>query len=239
MNNTGVSFYQRLKNHFAYSWWKYLILAVVSIGGWNLIYSATAYKPPADRMLTVYIANSGVSSEATEYLSQKALENDPNLEDASVISIAYTESDYYGQMRLTTYMGAGEGDIYILRKDIYDNLVSSGGMVHLDEWIRDSLIDLNGADIQSGYAMDDEGMRAILGLPLTDLYGLMDLGIDNRELMLVVMQFSGNHPAAQRFINWLFTEMKTEKPNWLLEYEEEHAEEITNTFGTASDISSY
>ncbi len=239
MGKTGVSFYQRLKNHFTYAWWKYLILAVAAIGGWNLIYSATAYKPPADRMLTVYIANSGVSSDATESLSQKALENDSTLEDAAVISIDYNDSDYYGQMRLTTYMGAGEGDIYILRKDIYDGLVSAGGMVHLDEWIQEGLIDLNGADVQAGYAMDDEGERAILGLPLTELYGLMEYGIDNRELVLTVMQFSGNHPATQRFINWLFTEMKTEKPDWLIEYEQEHAEETTDMLNTVSDISSY
>jgi len=36
----------KLQNHFTYSLWKYALLAVVAIFGWNIVYSMTAYQPP-------------------------------------------------------------------------------------------------------------------------------------------------------------------------------------------------
>ena len=48
---------KRLKTHFAYSWWKYALAAVLSVMGVSLVFSATRYEPPADRQLTVYVLN--------------------------------------------------------------------------------------------------------------------------------------------------------------------------------------
>ena len=218
----------QLKNHLTYSWWKYLILAIVVVLGWNLIYSATAYKPPADKQITIYFAlHGGIASESTEYLRQTVLDNDPNLEDATVIAISYSEDDYYGSMRLSTYMGAGEGDIYILQRDIFDGFAAGGGFVRFDEYLADGTLSLNGYDAgETGFMTDEDGVSGILYLPLENLYGLMDLGIDNRDLVLVVMGFSKNQDGAVRYVNWLFDNMTAEKPQWVVELENAELEAL-------------
>ena len=42
---------ERLQNHITYSSWKYILLAVVAIFGWNLVYSVTAYQPPEEKKI--------------------------------------------------------------------------------------------------------------------------------------------------------------------------------------------
>ena len=216
----------RIKNHFHYSWWKYVILAAITIMGWNIIFSATIYTPPADKKLGVYFATYSIDSQNTAKLREMILEHDKNLEDATVTSITYTDSDnYYGSMQLTTYMGSGEGDIYIVDRSIFEKLEDGGGFVMMDEPIATGRVNLQGVDASSCFGTDDEGISGIMGVPLSELYGLLELGIDNRDLVLLVMGFSGNQEGAMDFINWLFAEMKTEKPEWLVEYEAKLAEE--------------
>ena len=53
---------KRLKNHFAYSWWKYALAAVLGAMGVSLIFASTAYRPPADKQLTVYVLNDYVNA---------------------------------------------------------------------------------------------------------------------------------------------------------------------------------
>jgi len=237
----------RVRNHFSYSWWKYLLLVIAAVMGWNIIYSTTAYKPPADKRMTVYFVTHSIDSENTAVIREKILENDPNLEEATVVSITYTDSDnYYGNLQLTTYMGSGEGDIYIVDRSVFEMLMPGGGFVMMDEYLENGRVNLQGADASSCYGVDEDGISGIMGVPLAELYGLLDLGIDNRDLVLLVMGFSGNQDGALNVINWLFEEMKTEKPQWLIDYEEKQAAENAEqqdpgTVGTqgASDIPSY
>ena len=46
---------ERLKHHLAYNSWKYLLLVVLCVLGWNLIYTTTAYRPPAEKIVDVYL----------------------------------------------------------------------------------------------------------------------------------------------------------------------------------------
>ena len=38
-----------LKNHFAYSWWKYLVLTVACVMGVDMLFAMTAYRVPEDK----------------------------------------------------------------------------------------------------------------------------------------------------------------------------------------------
>jgi len=64
----------RVRNHFSYSWWKYLLLVIAAVMGWNIIYSTTAYKPPADKRMTVYFVTHSIDSENTAVIREKILE---------------------------------------------------------------------------------------------------------------------------------------------------------------------
>ena len=54
---------ERLKNHWMYSSWKYLLLLIICIAGWNLIYSITEYQPPREKRLEVYFLSTAYVEE--------------------------------------------------------------------------------------------------------------------------------------------------------------------------------
>ena len=56
----------RLRTHFAYNFWKYLIAIIGSIFAWNLIYTTTAYRSPQDKRVDLYIQSSYVSEDSAK-----------------------------------------------------------------------------------------------------------------------------------------------------------------------------
>lgn len=237
MQETKITM-DRVKNHFTYSWWKYALLAVLAVFGWNLVYTSTAYRPPKDKKLDVYFVSHTVDSENLEWLKARTLENFPELEDAGFVSISYTEEDsYYGSMQLTTYIGAGEGDIYIMTRERFDAFKGSGTFLALDEAIASGDIDLRGIDAGSTTATDEDGNRGVFGIPAQSLYGLMEHGIDNRDLVICVMVYSQNQYTAIQFVDWLVENMRAEKPDWLAEYEAQQQQ--SGVTQEISDIPSY
>lgn len=211
----------RIRNHFAYSWWKYVLFAVVAVVGWNLIYTATAYKPPRDKRLDAYFVTNSVPDESLRWFEEQVLERYPEVEDTHFSSIVYTTDDnYYGTMQLTTYLGAGEGDAIILPRERFLAFAQSGTFVALDDAIADGRIDLRGIDPARGYAVTEDGERAIYGIPADSLYGLMDLQIDNRDLYICVLAYTQSEDRLIDWVDWMIETMQAPKPDWLVEYEE-------------------
>ena len=68
---------ERVKHHLTYHSWKYLMLVALSIMGWNLIYTTTAYRPPAEKIVDVYLCASYGDQEALDaYLENIRLTED-------------------------------------------------------------------------------------------------------------------------------------------------------------------
>ncbi|MDR0928401.1 MAG: hypothetical protein LBM74_01645 [Oscillospiraceae bacterium] len=213
----------RISNHFAYGWWKYLMLAIVAVLGWSLIYTSTAYRAPREKRLDVYFVTQAVDETATQWFKEQAFALLPELEDANCLSITFTEEDnYYGSIQLSTYMGAGEGDIYIVSRERFDVLKGQGTFLPLDEYIADGTLDLRGIDATNAFTTDEWGVSGTMGVPAGSLYGFLrdDLMIDNRDLVICVASYTANPPAAIAYVNWLIGEMQAEKPEWLIEYEQ-------------------
>lgn len=221
---------EKIKNHFTYSWWKYLLLACVAIFGWNLIYTSTAYRAPADKRLDVYFVTYSVPEEALNYFKDEIIARYDDVEDASVLSVVYTaEDNYYGSIQLTTYIGAGEGDIFVMTRERFETLTSSGAFYPLDDAIASGALDLHGIDVTSTTRTTEDGERGVYGVPLESLYGLMDYSIDNRDLVACVMAYSQNVDRATDWIGWLIDTMQAPKPEWLEEYEQNNQLEAVST----------
>lgn len=229
---------KRIQTHFTYSWWKYVLLAAVAIFGWNLIYTATAYRPPKDKRLDVTFATYMLPEETTSAVRDEILERYPSLEDSSVVSITYTTDDnYYGSMQLSTYMGAGEGDIYVLEKDRFIALAQSGAFLPLDDAIASGALDLKGIDVSAGVRMDENGVTAVYGIPAEALYGMIEgYGVLNTSLYYVVMAYTQNEEIAVDWIGWQIEKFLEPKPDWLQEYEDKNSAEGTEAI---SNIPSY
>lgn len=238
MNGTEIT-RERIQNHFAYAWWKYVVLVVAAVAGWNMIYTFSAYQAPPDKRLGVYFVTYPVASETLEWMEQEILQTFPALEDVNCVSVVYTEDDnYYGSIQLSTYIGAGEGDIYILTRERFSAYASGGAFVALDEAVESGALHADDMDVSAGYARDeDSGERMLYGIPADSLYGLMEYGVDNRGLMICVMAYSKNEQAAIACVNWLIETMRAPKPDWLLQAEAEQG--ITDQDDNGANIPSY
>lgn len=211
---------RRIQDHFAYSWWKYVLLACLAVFGWNLAYTSSAYRAPRDKRLDVTFVTYSIPDEYLDEMERSVVERYEAIEDASFISIAQSaEDDYYSTLQLTTYIGAGEGDIYIMEKDMFTDYAQSGTFIALDEYIASGKLDLHGIDPSRGERRDEEGHTAIYGIPLAELYGFMKDGIDNRNLVAGITVFSQTQDVAADWLGWLIESKLASKPQWLLDQE--------------------
>lgn len=227
----------RIQNHFAYGWWKYLLLAVGAIVGWNLIFTSSAYRAPKDKRLDVTFVTYSLPEELLSSIKEDILARYPEqVEDSSVASIVYTADDnYYGSMQLTTYMGAAEGDIYVLPRERFLAFASSNAFLALDDALASGALDLDGIDVSRGYVKDEEGTTALYGIPTKELYGMWEMGLPADDLVICVMSYSKNPEVAVDWISAWIEKTHTEKPQWLIDYEESQSGGITEI----SDIPSY
>ncbi len=209
---------KRIKNHFAYGYWKYLILIVVAIAGWNLIYQTTQYRPPAEKRIDFYVASNTMDSDALHaWLSDVRQEAFPELELMEAYSVMAGTDDPYAQMQLSTFIMAGEGDVYLLDAERFKSFASQGAMLPLDNYVADNSLNVKDLDVSHGYVtVEETGERQLLGIPADKLFGLLNhFGIDCRGAVLCVMVRSGNELNAVKFVDYLIQNMQEPAPDWL------------------------
>lgn len=212
-------FRDRLRNHFTYSLWKYALLVIVSVGGWNLIYSATAYKPPPDKKIDTYIVGGVFATDTEQSLAELAAPAFPDMESVEFRPIVMeTQDDYYATLQLSTYIGAQEGDVYLMDPERFKLYAEAGLFIPLDDLFGDGLF---GDARQGVYTYDDDTQKvtAAYGVSMEKLYGLLDIGIDNRNMWMGVTAYSKNQDNAIKMMQWFVSTFMKEKPDWLIESE--------------------
>lgn len=217
---------ERLRSHFQYGLWKYLLLVVLSVFVWDLIYSATAYRPPQDKRIDIYVQSPTASQDGLEaYFEAIRAAVVPDMELVSTAMLmGTTQTDIYAAQQLTTYIMAGEGDIYMLTGADFKQYASQGVFLRLDELIDQGKLDASGLALQRGmvamqeYDSDKERMVVtsashLYGIPTDGLPGfLTDLHIDNRDLFLCVTVFNQNDENVIKFLDELIRRSRQPLP---------------------------
>lgn len=218
-----------LKNHISYSWWKYLLLAAVCVFGVDLLFAVTAYRPPEEKKVEVYILNSYVDAEAVrQEISPDFFERCPDQEELTVININIGGDDMYARMQFTTYAAAQQGDVYMLPIGEIQNLTQEGPDVFVDltPYIESGVIDTKGIDVSSGVMRRADGSEGIFTIPADTLYGLLDHGNDPAGSVLCLMSFGGNDDHAAQALNLLIEQYHTQKPE---DYDQMHKQRQNRT----------
>lgn len=217
---------ETFRQHLTYNTWKYLVMLVAVIFGWNLIYTVTAYRPPEDKRIDVYIQSATASDEKVDaFLEPIWREVTPDMESVHSVLLAVGE-DYTTNMQLTTYIAAGEGDIYFLEEDFFKSFASQGAFVELDELVENGTLDLTDIDASAGRVkiatqFDEKDNPTVYeqhlyGVPLKSLYGYMtELQVDNRNLYAVIMVSNHNDENVVPFFNAMIQAGRGEKPDWI------------------------
>ena len=217
-----------IRNHLQYSFWKYLLIFVLSFGLWNLLYAQTAYRPPQDKRIDIYIQAAGADQDkVNEFLKPiwKASVPQEELVRAVLLISSGGESDYYGNVQLTTYIAAGEGDIYMLTLQDFKRLAGQGAFIDLEPLINQGRLQVDQLSLEAGRVALTEinekgeiyatGTTAQYGILAFELYGFAaDLQIDNRNLVLAIAVNSGNEEDSTTLMNALIQRTLAPKPDF-------------------------
>ena len=209
---------KRLKNHFAYSWWKYALAAVLSVMGVSLVFAATRYEPPADRRLTVYVLNDYTDAETMQAdLWARIKEARPEQEALFVQNIDLTDSsNIYAPMQFSTYVAAQQGDVFLIPYDEMLKIVADGpedALVDLTAYIESGVIDVSGLDLSACMMEKPDGTTGVYAVPADQLYGLRTAYYnDTKGSVLCIPIYSQNQDTAAEAIRILMELGKGEKP---------------------------
>lgn len=218
-----------LKHHFAYNAWKYFLLIALSFFGWNLIYTSTAYRPPQEKRIDLYIQSATTSSEVVDpFLEKLWQETVPDMELVSSVLLQMgAQEDMYSMMQLTTYIAAQEGDIYMLSSNDFKSFAAQGAFLELEELVAAGAINAEELDLSAGYVVlvetDDDTLQPVAtsekhlyGIPAAELFGFMtDLNIDNRDKYLAVTVNNGNDENVVKFLDALVQATRGDPPDFL------------------------
>lgn len=119
---------KKLKNHFAYSWWKYALAAAVSTMLVSIVFAVTEYRPPDDKKVEFYVLNSYADTETMQADFWPLLQaRKPEQEKLTVININLTDSsNIYAPMQFSTYVAAQQGDLFLILRDEMLKITSDG-----------------------------------------------------------------------------------------------------------------
>ena len=195
-----------LRQHLTYSWWKYALLIVLGAVLVNLYYTVTVYRSPADKVIELYVYGYGDQTALDSYMSRVREEELPEMEDMHTLLL--TTDATYGPMQITTYLAAGEGDIYILPREQFVSMASSGTWITLeDDGELMSLFNEAGVSLQSGWRRNsEEGATHLYGIPVSALPGLEKMVYVENGFLCVLIT-GGNTDNAMVFLRRLCRDM--------------------------------
>lgn len=197
-----------LKNHFTYSWWKYILVLLAGTFLVNLLFTVTRPKVPEDKRVDLYVIGYADQEKLNAWLEEVRLEELPDME--SVSSAVSFPDETYGAMIVTTYFAAQEGDLYLLPRDQFLTYSAQGAFVPLEE--DRELMDLfneAGLDLRRGWrTLSDSDETHLYGIPLDALPGLNSLCyVENGFLAVTV--YNGNMDNVMKFCRILCRDMIT------------------------------
>ena len=200
---------KKSRAHITYDVWKYSLVIAAAIFGWDLLYSMTAYRSPADKRIDVYIQSPLVTEQRAEAFFQPIWEERvPDMEVVDSVILTSSTQDYYGSMQLTVYIMAQGGDVYLLSSSDFKTFASQGVFLDLQPAIDEGKLHVEGLDLSAGYValVDDNGLptgeRQLFGIPASALGGIAEgLGMDTRDVVISVTSFSGNEENVLRFLD--------------------------------------
>lgn len=204
-----------LKNHWHYGKWAYIIIALCTFFLGSMAFDMTRYQSPRERtvefqVVTVLPNTIEAGNELANALLPAGQAYDPALEEVTMEYLMFSgdaESDPYGVQKYVTYLHAGVGSVYILPKNLMEQLVALDGAMELDSYIESGVIKADGLDLSACTLPkpDEDGNPTdelhVYAIPISDLQRLKqpDIGI-NIDNMYMAMLSSCPNPDTAAFV---------------------------------------
>lgn len=196
-----------LKQHFTYSWWKYLLALAAGIFLVDLIYTVTTPKVPEDKKIEFYVYGYANTESLNAYMEKVRQEQFPDQQEMRSVSLV--PDDTYGPMQLVTYLAAREGDLYLLPRDQFLSLSANDAFMYLenDEELMAFFTDA-GANLKRGWRTSESGETHLVGIPVSFLPGLSSYAYAE-DGFLCLLAAGGNEENTLKFFRILCQDMIT------------------------------
>ena len=204
---------RKITHHFQYAIWMYIVLAALALFGWNLLYTTTRYQPP-ENMRVEFLAQANAGSESLfEALANRIHEDImPEMELVTAEPVSIT-ADYYGDMQLTVWISAAQGDIYLLSDEYFERFASGAAFLDLQPYVDNGQLNVDGLDLSAGYASiadPDSGFEGnhLYGIPADQLTGFESYLVNPEGMVLCVLYRNGNDEYSIKFLNYLVENLR-------------------------------
>lgn len=199
---------RKIRNHFHYSLWMYLLLLVIALFGWNLIYTTTRYRSPENLKVEFFAEGNSLASDAVQKLADQIhQEVMPEMEEVTATLVTF--DDTYGDMQLTVWVSAGQGDVYLISRERFQNMAASEATLPLQPYVDDGTLAVDGMDLSGGMVKSDTtGQKELMGIPAEQLTGFTDYGLSTDKMVLCVLANNGNDTYSLKFLNYLLTHLR-------------------------------
>lgn len=203
---------KRLKNHFAYNWWKYALSAAVSAMLVSIVFAVTAYRPPAEKKVELYVLNGYIDTETFQRDFWPELQaRKPEQEELTVLNINLTDSsNIYAPMQFSTYVAAQQGDLFLISRDEMRRITADGAqeaLVELTGYLESGVIDAGGMDLKNGTLERGDGTTAVYAIPADTLTGLSQYGNDPKNSLLCIPMYTKNADSAAALIGLMLEKL--------------------------------
>ncbi len=201
-----------IQDHLTYSWWKYALVVLISVMGWNIVYSVTAYRPPEEKKVILGIYSYGTEDHIKAYMEAVRTDMMPDMEE--MIPMYIMPDQTYGDMILTTRIAARECDIYVLPRAQFQGYAAQGAFMPLDEVLPELVAELEaaGISISRGWRTNDEtGEKHLYAIPCGGLPGIMPmLRCDTSDMYAGIFFDTGNDSNVIKFFDKFIRDMMVE-----------------------------
>jgi hypothetical protein len=206
---------RRIAHHFQYAVWMYLILIVIALFGWNLIYTTTRYRSPENLQVEFYVQTNTASEDALNGLVDRIHEEImPEMEQVTATVLTISD-DYYGNMQLTVWISAAQGDVYLLTKDYFESFAANGAFMDLQPLVDGGQLETEGLDLTDGtVALIDSDtetasdITGLYGIPADSLTGFADYSVSTDGMVLCILYNNGNDEYSVKFLNYLLENLR-------------------------------
>lgn len=248
---------EHLRDFVSYHKWVYVLITVCVWMLTDVLYSATEYKPPEERQVYFQIVTPTVRlEERLPQLEAEALaagqEFDPTLEEVVFQRINYdpeNDLDGYGGEQYMLMLGVAAGDIYMVTEDMLHVLVNEGYVLPLEGYIEQGIlnpgdVDLASVTFRESPELDnyDPDAQHVYAIPTVNMNAMLypDINVDNREMYMALMAFSGNPDTSAFVMNYVINALTEELPEWITPLlPPEEATDDQNAFDSALQGAGY
>lgn len=203
---------EKLQHHFSYSLWKYALLLVIAVFGWNIVFSVTAHRAPEEKKVILGVYAYGEDSFINTYMEQIRTDLMPDMEEMTSMYIMPDEA--YGDMILTTRVAARDCDIYVLPRTQFQSYAAQGAFMPLEEVLPGLIADLEAAGVslsRGSRALEGSTEKHQYAIPCADLPGISAmLQCDTNDMYIGVFYVTDNDENVLKFFEQFIRDMLEE-----------------------------